>query len=483
MRLPDLAFGDFTGDGKTDVFRADGTHWYISEGGTGSWRQLNTSAVRLPDLAFGDFTGDGKTDVFRADGTHWYISEGGTGSWRQLNTSAVRLPDLAFGDFTGDGKTDVFRADGTHWYISEGGTGSWRQLNTSAVRLPDLAFGDFTGDGKTDVFRADGTHWYISEGGTGSWRQLNTSAVRLPDLAFGDFTGDGKTDVLSTDKLPWLLRTTAMSRITGPEDWLSTAASEGSDVKVFRQGPALPTIEISVVQPSGGHDRPTYYASDQAEGFGQRIWKWRDGMNSWQQIVPGRGPGDPVVARRFFVDPYRPAIIYVLGDQHVHRSTDGGASWVVDTVLEASLTQNGAFPVDLTWEAGSGQALLRDMLFDSKNAGWRVATGPAGIFQTRNGRTWDHLVVSAAAAMRPNNAVVDRVTDPRRAALYVATSNRGVLKVEAKPPYETFSVRQLARDCLGLKLPISLRGGIFPAGESPPLSLLQQLRTIRDNCS
>jgi hypothetical protein len=63
--LADLAFGDFTGDGKADVFRATGREWQISEGGVGRWRRLNTSAVRLADLAFGDFTGDGKADVFR----------------------------------------------------------------------------------------------------------------------------------------------------------------------------------------------------------------------------------------------------------------------------------------------------------------------------------------------------------------------------------------------------------------------------------
>ena len=205
LRVPDLAFGDFTGDGKTDVFRANGTNWFISEGGTGKWKQINTSALRVPDLAFGDFTGDGKTDVFRANGTNWFISEGGTGKWKQINTSALRVPDLAFGDFTGDGKTDVFRANGTNWFISEGGTGKWKQINTSALRVPDLAFGDFTGDGKTDVFRANGTNWFISEGGTGKWKQINTSALRVPDLAFGDFTGDGKTDVFRANGTNWFI--------------------------------------------------------------------------------------------------------------------------------------------------------------------------------------------------------------------------------------------------------------------------------------
>ena len=82
--------------------------WRISWGGTSRWKEINQSRFLVDSLAFADFTGNGKSDVFRADGTHWFISEDGTGKWRQINTSAVRLPDLAFADFTGDGKADVF---------------------------------------------------------------------------------------------------------------------------------------------------------------------------------------------------------------------------------------------------------------------------------------------------------------------------------------------------------------------------------------
>jgi hypothetical protein len=82
--------------------------WRVSWSGTSRWEAINQSRVGLDDLAFGDFTGNGKTDVFRADGTNWFISEDGTRSWRPINTSRVRLPDLALGDFDGDRKTDVF---------------------------------------------------------------------------------------------------------------------------------------------------------------------------------------------------------------------------------------------------------------------------------------------------------------------------------------------------------------------------------------
>jgi photosystem II stability/assembly factor-like uncharacterized protein len=278
-----------------------------------------------------------------------------------------------------------------------------------------------------------------------------------------------------------LLRTTAMSKISGHADWLTDADSEAEGTKVFQQGSDLPDPAIGVVQPSGGHAHPTFYVGDPAEGAQQRVWKWRDGMDAWQQVVPGIGPNAPTIARRFFVDPYRPTILYVLGRDHVHLSNDGGRTWRIEAELEAALTQGGAFPVDLTSEAGSDQALLRDMVFHPSSSTWRVAIGPAGVFQTRNARTWDHLLHSAAATMRPNNAVLDRVSRAGSHDLYVATSNRGLLRVEARPPRESFSVRALARECLGLDPPLSIRSDIF-GEDGPQVSLFDRLRDIRDNC-
>ena len=39
----DLAFGDFDGEGKTDVLRTYGGKWSVSYGGTSNWQDLNTS--------------------------------------------------------------------------------------------------------------------------------------------------------------------------------------------------------------------------------------------------------------------------------------------------------------------------------------------------------------------------------------------------------------------------------------------------------
>jgi len=60
-----LRFGDFDGDGRTDVFQTSGGRWYFSSGGRASWAPLASSGCPLAGLYVeGDFNGDGKSDVF-----------------------------------------------------------------------------------------------------------------------------------------------------------------------------------------------------------------------------------------------------------------------------------------------------------------------------------------------------------------------------------------------------------------------------------
>ena len=71
LTVDDVDLGDFDGDGKTDVFWADGQQWYAAYSGFGPWEDLASSGYPLSQLGFGDFNGDGKTDVFRANGQQW----------------------------------------------------------------------------------------------------------------------------------------------------------------------------------------------------------------------------------------------------------------------------------------------------------------------------------------------------------------------------------------------------------------------------
>ncbi|MEZ5292810.1 MAG: hypothetical protein R2745_17140 [Vicinamibacterales bacterium] len=251
-----------------------------------------------------------------------------------------------------------------------------------------------------------------------------------------------------TDGLPELVRSTKLSQVTDAQFWETHATADGPNVRVFKEGPPLPANEVRVVQASGGHRSPTFYVGDQRDRIlepffgGQRLWKWTAGMAAWQPIVPatGSGPG-PRVAQRFFVDPYRPGLVYVLGDDHVYRSTNGGTSWRVDTALERALTENGAFPMVAVDDGNPSPALLRDMQFDPHHAGHRYAVGPAGVFQTLDGSRWTCLLRASAAACRPMNLAYDFVSCPR--ALYVSTSNRGVLKLAPLPPEWDFPIGSL----------------------------------------
>ena len=212
--LEELRFGDFDGDGRTDVFmRHDPGHggtivWRVSYGATERWQTVNSAGTPLSELAFADLDGDGRTDVFnRYDPGNgativWRVSYGATGRWQTINSAGTPLSQLAFADFDGDGRDDVFNsvyspADGTHlWRIAYGGTGRWQVVNSSGEPTSALRFGDFDGDGRADVFTADADGlWKVSDGALSRYRVINSASERLDQLRFGDLDGDGRTDV------------------------------------------------------------------------------------------------------------------------------------------------------------------------------------------------------------------------------------------------------------------------------------------------
>ncbi|MET0135750.1 MAG: FG-GAP-like repeat-containing protein [Kibdelosporangium sp.] len=200
----EVGFGDFDGDGKTDVFRATGARWYYSPGGTGRWVPGALAGTTRSDLRFGDFDGDGRTDVFTVDGQQWKFSSGATSSWQSIATSSESLADLRFGDFNGDGRTDVFNVDGSgQWFYSSGGRSSWAPLAKASLPVQSLGFGDFDGDQKTDVFALVGDRWQFSSGGSSSWQPLATSGTAASALKFGDLDGDGRTDVFRSENNVW----------------------------------------------------------------------------------------------------------------------------------------------------------------------------------------------------------------------------------------------------------------------------------------
>jgi uncharacterized membrane protein len=197
--IDSLRFGDFDGDGKTDVFVSNNGQWFVSYGGKSAWTSLAGASYSIDSLRFGDFDGDGKTDVFVSNNGQWYVSYGGTSNWAPLAGAGYSIDRLRFGDFDGDGKTDVFVSNNGQWFVSYGGTSNWAPLAGSSYSINNLRFGDFDGDGKTDVFAVTSSGlWSVSYGGISNWTPLaGPGGYSIDRLRFGDFDGDGKTDVLA----------------------------------------------------------------------------------------------------------------------------------------------------------------------------------------------------------------------------------------------------------------------------------------------
>lgn len=269
-----------------------------------------------------------------------------------------------------------------------------------------------------------------------------------------------------------LLRTTQLSAIDSPNDWVTTATSESQGTRTFRQGPPLPTKDVSIVQASGGHQATTFYVGDQTTG--SSLWKWTEGMRSWKRLVPRSTTGGrpaPNAARRFFADPYRPSLIYVLADNGIWRSDDGGNNWVPDEGLESAITEGGAFPIDVgrnkITDGTPDPALLRDMLFDPFRAGCRFALGPAGAFHTQDGLGWAPLLRASAIAAHINNGFYDPVSCNR--VLYIATSGRGLLRISPIPPDWEFPIGSLQATAGRITL---LRVHDVDTGFGPPYDFL-----------
>ena len=220
--------GDFNGDGKTDlVLRSD--EWIgllISDGNqlnnvwlTHDW--LGHWNLGRPDRFWvGDFTGDGKDDVFvrspewaglfKSHGNRLeeiWMSHDWLGPWNMGDGDEHYV-----GDFNGDGKDDLMTRS-NEWislWISNGSGFDVAWIQYDWVGNWNLGWvdwhhiGDFNGDGKDDVLIRS-NEWVgllISDGSalTNVWLKhdwLGQWNLGLPDRErVGDYTGDGKADVL-----------------------------------------------------------------------------------------------------------------------------------------------------------------------------------------------------------------------------------------------------------------------------------------------
>jgi len=258
---------DFNGDGKTDFLRQEKGGWdddyfrtaevFLSHGNgqfskttLPEYFELSGDRDGGTNLHFGDFNGDGKTDILRQEKGGWshdsirtadILFSQGNGQF-----NLVTLPEsfdlkgdhgtnLHIGDFNGDGKTDFLRQEKNGWdddyfrtaevFLSHGNgqfskttLPEYFELSGDRKGGVNIHLGDFNGDGKTDILRQEKGGWshdsirtadILFSQGNGQF-----NLVTLPEnfdlkgdhgtnLHIGDFNGDGKTDFLRQEKNGW----------------------------------------------------------------------------------------------------------------------------------------------------------------------------------------------------------------------------------------------------------------------------------------
>lgn len=264
-QVDQLAFCDFDGDGRTDVFRADGGRWHVSSGGTGPWQHINSSKLGVDALRFADFDGDGKCDVFTTFQGGWHVSYGATGHWEKINTSQATVDQIRLGDFNGDGRSDVFTTFGGGWNVSYGGTNKWQRINTSDTTVDRVRLGDLNKDGKTDVFAAFNGGWNMSSSGTARWERINNSNVTVDDLQLADLNGDGYADVFSVFNGGWHVS------YAGRTKWRLFARSKASlkelrfgdfdgngTTDVFRWSETMPSLQVDTTEAVACKTTPSF---------------------------------------------------------------------------------------------------------------------------------------------------------------------------------------------------------------------------------
>ncbi|MGH6834675.1 MAG: hypothetical protein ACREC9_03810 [Methylocella sp.] len=168
VRLSEVQFGRFDPSVRdhrpgatlktTHAFwrRADG-QWFVTPLSRPDWRPVQSSGFPMNKLRFGNFTGDGVTDVLAVENGHWAISEAATGQWRQLNaTLSDPVENLYIANMDPDDNIDdILRLDrnvqtykiGLFWYQhveltwwrSKNGTEPWQEWKSYAFDYSPFA--------------------------------------------------------------------------------------------------------------------------------------------------------------------------------------------------------------------------------------------------------------------------------------------------------------------------------------------------------
>lgn len=219
--LPSSGFGDFTGNGWTDLIARDKSsgrlYLYPGNGTTVEGRVgIGTGWTNYATITrFGEFDRDGHEDVIARDsatGNLWLHPGTGSGLTTRLRigTGWNGMREItAVGDMSGDGHPDVLAVQSSTGYLfiyRGNGTGltSGVRIGTSWNTMGELTgVGDLNGDGRPDLLArgnaTGGLYLYAGRGlGVAPAVAIGNSWATMRSLAgVGDFNRDGHPDLLA----------------------------------------------------------------------------------------------------------------------------------------------------------------------------------------------------------------------------------------------------------------------------------------------
>jgi hypothetical protein len=266
---------DFNGDGKTDLFwRSPVTNqtavWLMD----GTKLLKGSFLVDVPvsngwdDPEFGDFNGDGKTDLFwrnslTGENAIWLME--GDRLMEGLFVASVKKPATAvLGDFNNDQKTDIL------WHIPAEGVVSLWEMNGIAVAQTRLLqplgeewspkVGDFNGDRQMDLL------WRNRRSGeTVVWFLNGLEPPTVKVVPIVSYSGDFQVLDLNGDRRGDLLD---RNLLTG-ENWVWLANNNGfSDDPVVL--PGLSRDLVPVLGDFNGDGRTDFFW--RIEGQASQLW-------------------------------------------------------------------------------------------------------------------------------------------------------------------------------------------------------------------
>jgi len=134
-------------------WRTSSGQWKVMAltGADQGWKDVASSGFSMSDLRFGDFDGDGVTDVLAVVSGHWAISSGAAGSWSRINTKLGNdVRGLYITDIDNNNRDDLIRLKYSvenhlgnrmevfDWEISYDGNTRWQPLKSYRLASPGI---------------------------------------------------------------------------------------------------------------------------------------------------------------------------------------------------------------------------------------------------------------------------------------------------------------------------------------------------------